>query len=72
MPKINFSFQGSCRADINKVTVIETGEVIDVSGFASDDLIARLDSGEFMISLGDHLYTSRKTEIEMHDFEKGD
>jgi hypothetical protein len=68
MPRINFSFEGWCRADIDKVSVTETGEQIDVTDMAPGDLCAKLNSGEFCVSLGDHLY-SGKSEINISDFE---
>lgn len=70
MPQIDFSFSGWVQgASIQTVTVNETGESLDVSNMAPETLAARLESGEYSISLGDYLYeNNRKAEIEITDF----
>jgi hypothetical protein len=73
MPKVDFCFQGWVRgAEIKEVTITETGNKLDVTDVDPQTLIANLDSGVWCISLGDYLYSNRKSEIEMHDFEPSD
>jgi len=70
MPKIDFSFSGWVRgAIITEATDTTTGNPVDVREMSGPELERKLDSGELCISLGDHLYENRKSEIEMFDFE---
>jgi hypothetical protein len=71
MAQIGFCFQGYVRgAEVERVTVSETGESLDVSDFSAEEIIEKLQSGEWCISLGDFLYANRKdSEIEAHDFD---
>jgi hypothetical protein len=70
MAKVNFSFQGWINsADIKEVTVTETVNDLNVEGVPGDELVVKLNSGEWTIALGDHLYNNRKNEIEMFDFD---
>ena len=71
MAQIDFCFQGYVRgADVEKVTITETGESLDVSGFSAEEIVEKLRAGEWCISLGDFLYDNRKdSEIELHDFD---
>ena len=70
MPRVSFSFSGwVTEAEITKATDTE-GKEVDVSCLAGEELAHRLNAGELFISLGDYLYgNSRKTEIELFDFE---
>ena len=70
MPKIDFNFSGFVRgAIIIEATETATGNKVDVRNMSGPGLERKLNSGELCISLGDHLYDSRKTEVEMVDFE---
>lgn len=72
MPKIDFCFSGFVQgADINEC-VNFAGQPVDVSKMNPKELAAKLEKGELFISLGDHLYCSRKNEIEIFDFEDHD
>jgi hypothetical protein len=69
MPKMDFDFRGFVRgANITEATNPD-GEKVDVSKMSGTELQNRLNDGELSISLGDHLYESRKNEIEMTDYE---
>lgn len=68
MPQINLSFRGYCRADVSEATNVN-GETVDVTEMAAESLCEALEKGELFISLGDHLYSSGKNEIEIFDFE---
>ncbi len=71
--KISFSFQGWCiGADITVVTVAETGEELNVSGMAPEEVLTKLKGGTYYISLSNYLYKSTSYEIEMFDFEESD
>lgn len=74
MPSINFSFSGWVRgAEITSATDPSTGDEVDVSSMSAKDLTKKLEAGELQISLGDFLYqSSRKTEVEMFDFDEED
>jgi hypothetical protein len=68
MPKLDLCFSGWLRgADIKKATD-QNGKTIDVVGMPADELAKKLNAGELFISLGDHLYNSNDSEIEMFDF----
>ena len=68
--KIDFSFSGYVvGAEIEKVSDGETGEVLDVTNLNPEEVLEKLNNGEYLISLGDYLYESRKNEIEIFDFE---
>lgn len=69
MPRIVFSFRGWCDTEITRATNSK-GEPVDVSNWTGDRLAKALEAGEIFISLGDHLYSARKNEIEMFDFEE--
>lgn len=72
MPKLDFSFSGYVRgAEIDTATNA-AGERVDVSKLAGEQLAQKLEQGELFISLGDHLYRSGKSEIEIFDFAPGD
>lgn len=68
---VNFSFSGSVTgASIGRVTETATGAKIDVNDTPVDVLAEKLNSGEWVISLGDFLYeNNRDSEIELTDFE---
>ena len=69
MPKIDLCFQGWLRgAIITEAAETATGNKVDVREMSAHELTQKLDSGELCISLGEHLYESRKAEIEMFDF----
>ena len=72
MPQIDLCFQGYLRgANVTKATDAD-GKEVDVSQMDAKELAAKLDKGVLFISLGEHLYESRKNEIEMFDFAAGD
>lgn len=67
---ISFSFRGwVSAADVDRVTVTSTMKEIDVTDVDAHDIAEKLNSGEWMLSLGDHLYDNRRAEIEIFDFE---
>lgn len=68
MPKIDFCFSGWVRgAEITQATNSE-GQTVDVSQMPTTELVQKLEAGELTVSLGDHLYASRKNEVEMFDW----
>jgi hypothetical protein len=69
MPRINFTFSGWVRADIDQAHDID-GKDIDVSEMCGAVLAEKLETGELFIVLGDHLYAG-ESEIVMEDFEEG-
>jgi len=71
MSGVSFSFQGWVSlANIESVTVTETGEELDVRTFEPPTIVEKLNSGEWGISLADYLYENhRSSEIEIFDFE---
>lgn len=71
MHNISFSFSGwvSC-ADISTVTVTATGVELDVTDIPTKEVVEKLESHEWCISLADHLYSNRKNEVEIFDFEE--
>ena len=70
MPQIDFSFQGWVRgADVTDATNAQ-GEKVDVSNMDAKELAEKLEKGELFISLGDHLYDNKDSEIEIFDFEE--
>lgn len=72
MPTVSFSFSGwVVGADVTKATDAE-GKSVDVSRMTAEELARRLNAGELFISLGNYLYdNSRRTEIELFDFQGG-
>lgn len=71
MANISFSFSGwVADATVDKVTVVETGEEIDVSDKSAAEVIARLNDGTWSISLGDHLYSGGETEINIENYDE--
>jgi hypothetical protein len=71
MAKIDFAFGGWIRgADVTKVTVVDTGADLNVEEVSADELMTKLATGEWAISLGDYLYDSEDAEIEISDFEE--
>lgn len=69
--KVNFSFSGwVIGADVKKALDVDSGKEIDVTGMTSEELVAKLNSGELAISLGDYLYDNRDAEIGIFDFEE--
>ena len=69
MPKIDFTFSGFCQAaEIDAVRDVE-GTRIDVREMSAEKVVAGLNEGRFFLSLGDHLYTHRKNEIVLEDFQ---
>ena len=71
MPKIDFSFSGWVSGADITTTTNAAGETVDVSQMDPDELANKLETQELMISLGDHLYSSRKSEFSLFDFEDG-
>ena len=72
MPRLDFSFQGFIRgADVTRATTT-AGETIDVTTLSAEELSRRLEVGDLTITLGDHLYTTQKVEIEIFDFTPAD
>jgi len=70
VPSVSFAFSGwVVGADVTTATDTQ-GDEVDVSHMTGEDLACRLDAGGLFISLGNYLYdNSRKTEIELFDFE---
>ncbi len=72
MPNISFSFTGwISAARVTKVLVVKSMLEIDVSDVDANELADKLNSGEWAISLSDHLDDNRSSEVEMFDFEAG-
>ena len=46
------------------------GKTVDVTKLTSKELAEKLDVGELLIPLGDHLYDSGTAEIEIFDFDE--
>jgi hypothetical protein len=69
MPKMNFCFQGWVNgANIIEATDVD-GKKVNVSKMNPEELADKLNKGELFISLGDYLYSNRKSNIEMFDFD---
>jgi len=66
---IDFCFQGWVRgAEIDRVTVVATGERLLMSNVSDENMVANLESGEWTITLGDYLYSNKAAKIETYDF----
>jgi|APSaa5957512535_1039671.scaffolds.fasta_scaffold104524_2 hypothetical protein len=68
MPEISFCFQGWAITNLDTAYDVD-GNTVDVSQLCGEVLAAKLEQSELFISLGDHLYTSRKSEVEITDFQ---
>lgn len=71
MPNISFAFEGYARTTVDVATDPQ-GNVVDVSTMSAKELCEKLEDGDLFISLGDHIYNSRKSEISITDFEPED
>ena len=72
MPDISFSFTGwVSAARVTKVLVIKSILEIDVSDVNANELADKLNSGEWAISLSEHLDDNRSSEVGLCDFEAG-
>jgi|3_EtaG_2_1085321.scaffolds.fasta_scaffold00329_27 hypothetical protein len=67
MPNITFTFSGWVRDEINTAHDIY-GKDVDVSKMPAAELAEKLEEGDLFISLGDHIYSSMKNEVELSDF----
>lgn len=72
MPEINFCFSGWINgADIDEVTVFTDGmpETKDISQESAAEVVAKLRSGEYALSLADSLGSGRSQEVEIFDYD---
>lgn len=74
MAVISFQFSGWMNdVSIDTVMEVETGKDVDVSKMPSQDVIEKLNSGVYAISLADALSIGGSNEeIEIRDFAAGD
>ena len=72
MPRLDFTFSGYVRGVEIDTATNAAGESVDVSKLSGEQLADKLERGELFISLGDHLYTNNKSEIELSDFSPSD
>ena len=71
MPKISFAFEGYCRTTVETATDVD-GKTVNVESMSAEELCKKLEDGDLFISIGDHIYKSRKSEISITDFEPED
>ena len=76
MPLVDFTFSGWVSgASIDKVSVIDKEKGLvdkDVSSESAESVVEKLESGDYIIALGDYLYNCKDSEIVMEDFEERD
>ena len=70
MPRVDFNFQGYIKgALVEELYHLPTGDTVDVTGKTSEEVADLLQDGKHSSALGDHLYESDDSEIELSDFE---
>lgn len=71
-PQINLTFQGWCRrSEMEEAMVVKTGETVDLKGVSSEELVSKLQSGEWSISLVDAIDNAGKYDCEVSDYDVG-
>jgi hypothetical protein len=72
MPKIDLCFSGWLRGANVEQALDANGDIVDVSGMDSEELVRKLNASALFVSLASCLGDNDEEEVELFDFEVAD